>query len=560
VPHIRNHIRTLILRNIGANAILDAAPRIIDESLCQEALAPARLHITSTLAGPTKVRQALFAEISGALLDLRLDALHLNWFLAATELDEQQRQRAASALCELRLDPLVDMRPIGPGAPASTWFTITGPDVLIDILTQPMAVLSSFIGLVLDTWQKTVDSGIGTFWSNRLPNEAQSAIELFILRVWGLPIGLPFGFSPSQSPCVTRGLSHLDLDDVEDVSDLPWEKNPQATVNQTASFVLPPRVKAGLVDPFYGHVYSYDFLSDNDGAYRAGKVADGSFGYLSVPFRTVPRYFADSAETLITLLEENSQRAVSTSLDGGVALYRGQNQEYTLPRSPETRLKLFGDAHAIEPSLLPSATRRRTPAVATMAFNSLIEAAVEASRIKPPFYDQDTWYTVRGDNLKTSFAQHYGLATPSLDLTSHFLVACWFATTNLKLESPGILRASPVADDDICVIYVFRPHMDAGAQIDVQLSPYGRPARQHGWVTTNTWGWRSNDAARHLEAAVYFEGRLRRELKPVLPQADELFVPHGSDVLMDLALSIGNRLPGSPITEALLGDLYRVTE
>lgn len=560
MPHIHNHIRTLILRNIGANAILDAAPRVIDESLYQEALAPAGLHITSPVAAPTEVREALFAEISGALLDLRLDALHLNWFLAATELDEQQRQRAASALSELRLDPLVDMRPIGPDAPASTWFTITGPDVLIDILNQPMAVFSSFIGLVLNTWQEAVDSGIQTFWSSRLPDEAQSAIELFILRVWGLPIGLPLGLTPSQPPSATRGPSHLDLDHVDHVSDLPWEKNPQATVNQTASFVLPPRVQAGLVDPFYGHVYSYDFLSENDAIYRARKLTDGSFGYLSVPFRTVPRYFADSSNTLITLLEENSQRAVSTSLDGGVPLYRGQTQEYRLPRSRETRLKLFGDAHAIEPSLLPSATRRCTPAETTMAFNSLIEAAVEASRIKPPSYDHDTWYTVRGDNLKTSFAQHYGLATPSLDLTSDFLIACWFATTRLQPESPGILRASPVADDDICVIYVFRPHMDAGAPIDVQLSPYGRPARQHGWVTTNTWGWRSNEAARHLEAAVYFEGRLRHELEPVLPQVDELFVPHGSDILMDLALSIGNRLPGSPITEALLHDLYRVIE
>lgn len=558
MSHIRNHIRTLLLRNIGATAIFDAAPRVIDESLRQQALAPAGLHITSPLAGPTKVREALFAEITGALAELHLDALHLNWILAATEIDEQQCQRAVSALIKLRLDPLVDMQPIGPDAPASTWFTITGPDVLIDILNQPMAVLSSFIGLVLDNWQKTVDLGTPTFWRSRLPDETQSAIELFILRVWGLPIGLPFGMS--QSPSATRSLSHLDLHHVDDVSDPPWEKNPQPTVNRTASYVLPPRVQAGLVDPFYGHVYSYDFLSENDAIYRAKKRTDGSFGYLSVPFRTVPRYFADSADTLITLLEENSQRAMSTSLDGGVPLYRGQTQEYTLPRSRETRFKLFGDAHAIEPSLLPSGTRNSTPAEATMAFNSLIEAAVEVSRIKPPSYDHDTWYTVRGDNLKTSFAQHYGLATPSLDLTSYFLVACWFATTRLLPESPGILRASPVADDDICVIYVFRPHMDAGAPIDVKLSPYGRPARQHGWVTTNTWGWSSNDAARHLEAAVYFEGRLRHELKPVLPQADELFVPHGSDILMDLALSIGNRLPNSLITKALLRDLYRVAE
>ncbi|MGX9901656.1 hypothetical protein ACW0JT_20460 [Arthrobacter sp. SA17] len=72
------------------------------------------------------MREALFAEISGALLDLHLDTLHLNWILAATQLDEKQRQRAASALAELRLDPLVDIHPIEPGAPDSTWFTITG--------------------------------------------------------------------------------------------------------------------------------------------------------------------------------------------------------------------------------------------------------------------------------------------------------------------------------------------------------------------------------------------------------------------------------------------------
>lgn len=560
MPDIRDHIRTLILRNIGATAIMHAASRVIDESRRQQALAPAGIHITSPVVAPTEVREALFAEISAALVDLHLDALHLNWILAATQLDEQQRQRAASALSELRLEPLVDMHPIGPDAPDSTWFTITGPDVLIDILIQPMAVLSSFIGLVLDTWQKAVDLGIQTFWSSRLPDEALSAIELFILRVWGLPIGLSSGISHSLSLGETPSLSHLELDHVDDVSDLPWEKNPRPTVNETARFVPPPRVHAGLVDPFYGQVYSHDFLSENDAVYRARKLTDGPFGHLSVPFRTVPRYFADSATTLITLLEENSQSAMSTSLDGGVPLYRGQNREHTLPRSRETRLKLFGDAHAIEPSLLPSGARRSTPAAAVMAFNSLIEAAVEVSAKKPHSYDHETWSTFRGDNLKTSFAQHYGLATPSLDLTEYFLVACWFATTRLQPASPGILRASTVADDDICVIYVFRPHIDAGAPIDVRMSPHGRPARQRGWVTTNTWGWRSNDAARHLEAAVYFPGRLRHELKAVLPQSDQLFVPHGSDILMDMALSIGNRLPDSTITDALLGDLYRVVE
>jgi hypothetical protein len=560
VPDIRDHIRTLILRNIGATAIMHAASRVIDESLRQQVLAPAGIHITSPVVAPTEVREALFAEISGALVDLHLDALHLNWILAATQLDEQQRRRAASALSELRLEPLVDMRPIGPDAPDSTWFTITGPDVLIDILIQPMAVLSSFIGLVLDTWQKAVDLGTQTFWSSRLPDEALSAIELFILRVWGLPIGLPSGVSPSQSLGETPSLSHLELDHVEDVSDLPWEKNPRTTVNETARFVLPPRVHTGLADPFYGHVYSHDFLSENDAVYRARKLTEGTFGHLSVPFRTVPRYFADSATTLITLLEENSQSAIAASLDGGVPLYRGQNREHTLQRPRATRLKLFGDAHAIEPSLLPSGTRRSTPAAAAMAFNSLIEVAVEESAKKPDFYDHETWSTFRGDNLKTSFAQHYGLATPSLDLTEYFLVACWFATTRLQPVSPGILRASAVADDDICVIYVFRPNIDAGAPIDVRMSPYGRPARQRGWVTTNTWGWRSNDAARHLEAAVYFEGRLRHELKPMLPQSDQLFVPQGSDGLMDLALYIGNRLPDSPITDALLRDLYSVVE
>jgi len=41
------------------------------------------------------------------------------------------------------------------------------------------------------------------------------------------------------------------------------------------------------------------------------------------------------------------ERAMSTGLDGGVPLYRGQNEEYTLKRSRETRLKLFGDAQAM---------------------------------------------------------------------------------------------------------------------------------------------------------------------------------------------------------------------
>jgi hypothetical protein len=422
-----------------------------------------------------------------------------------------------------------------------------------------MGVLSSLLAHMIGTWEPFVGSKISTFWDNRLPDAELSAIELFVLRSWGISPSIPVELMPSGGVEDDAAFEDLGFEPIEDVTDLPWDRNPAALVNTLALPYRGARVRRGYVDPYYGQVYSRDFLVECEAIYRPVKAGTGTFGHLSVPFRAVPRYFVGSYAELAFLLNRIHETLHGHLPSTDLTLYRGQTSEYTLRRSDAARVKLYGSADAIEPSLLPSATRRSTSEQTFMAFRSLVEMAVDMGEVSPPgFGDKSTWSTIKGDQLKVAFGQHYGLATQALDLTDSPLIACWFASTELRPGAGGEFQATPVADDNTCVVYVFRPGSGAGAPIDVTLSPNARPALQQGWVTPSTWGWRSNRAATRLAAAVYFPGSVRADLAADMPTTQRLFAPSDVDGLTYLAKRIGGRLPDSPITRELSRDLYGV--
>ncbi|MBT2495220.1 FRG domain-containing protein [Microbacterium sp. ISL-59] len=543
-------IQELLGRNLSAEAILSAGTRI--QANPRAADLRNALYLDVGESAPANVRVALAGELRRALESMTLDVNHLAWILGLSELSPDDAVEIASALSALRLE-VYGEAPVPLRANSGSWVTVAGPDILIDLLIQPLAVFSSFVRGIFDTWQHAVDLGLNTYWQNRLPDDVLTVIELFVLREWGLPL-MPFGADALKAVGASKSdvPSTLDLEPVADVEDLPWEKNPEPTLNPMAFVTLPARERGAHVDPFYGHVFSNDFWRDNKAPYRPRRTVPAPHGVLSVPFREIPRYRATSAREVLALSTLIARDLEKGSPPGTTVLFRGQTREYTLARNTETLERLYGRSDVIEPSLLPSASRRTPSASTRMAFGSLVELmnAPQTPDLRA------TWSSFLGDQRKVAFAQHYGLATNALDLTDHLGIALWFALTRLGAASGSDFTTTPVDPDNESVIYILRSGEFDSRAIDVVRSRTSRPARQRGWVSAGSWGWQSNRTAKHIAAAVYFPGAIRKDLP--LPATTDLFSPPDAEPLTLHAETLRTRAPQNPISGEMAHDLYSV--
>ena len=555
---ISPQIQELLGRNVSAEAILDAGSRLRADSHAGDFRSAIFLRVGE--GAPPEVRLALAEQLRRGLASMALDVDHLAWILGASDATLGETERIAAALSALRLEVHDEVPvPFHQFFP-DTWVTVTGPDILIDLLLQPLSVLSTCVRAVFGTWQHVVDRGMRTYWLNKLPDEVPTAIELFVLRQWGLPL-LPFESDMSFESDATDSpnssspaeLALLDLEPVADVSDLPWECNPDPTLNQTAKVTLPARHRGGLADRFYGHIFSNDFWRDNEAPYRARRTPmPAPYGVLSVPFREIPRFHATSGREVVELCTSIAQEIAEQSPQGTAVLFRGQTAEYTLPRNAETLEALYGRSDVIEPSLLPSGSRRTSTLRARMAFGSLVELASA-----PQIADSTaTWRSFPGDQRKVAFAQHYGLATYALDLTDQLGVALWFALTDLARGTGSDYTATSVDASNASVLYILQSGEFDSKAIDIVHSPSSRPARQRGWVSAGSWGWQSNRAAKHLAAAVYFPGSIRDGL--TLPDTADLFSPPDAESLTLQAHALCTRAPSNPVSDELARDLYSV--
>lgn len=546
-------IQELLGRNLSAEAILNAGWRLRENPQADDLRSALFLRVGE--GAPLKVRLALAAQLRRALASMALDVNHLSWILGASDAAPEEAARVAVALSALRLE-VHDKAPVPFLSLPDAWVTVVGPDILIDVLLQPLSVLSTFVRAVFDTWQQAVDMGLRTYWQNKLPDEVPTAIELFVLREWGLPL-MPFESDANDSPSYIssssrEGLAGLNLEPVADIGDLPWELNPDPLVNPTAIAALPARTRGALADPYYGHVFSNDFWRGNEAPYRPRMPLSAPYGVLSVPFRHVQRFYATTGREVVALCTAIAQEVAQRSSQETTALFRGQTREYTLPRNAETLEALYGSSDVIEPSLLPSASRRRSTLSTRMAFGSLLEIASV-----PHIPDmKETWGSFLGDQRKVAFAQHYGLATHALDLTDELRVALWFALTHLARGNGTDYVATPVDADNISVMYVMRSGEFDSKAIDIVHSSSSRPARQRGWISAGSWGWQSNRVAKHLAAAVYFPGSIRDNLD--LPETAELFSPPDAEHLTLQAYSLCARTLSNPISDEMARDLYSV--
>lgn len=179
--------------------------------------------------------------------------------------------------------------------------------------------------------------------------------------------------------------------------------------------------------------------------------------------------------------------------------FRGQPQMFTLRRTAGVRRLLFADSCGVEPSLTTSASRR--PAYDYDHLHFALRHFLELELLARPDAADDLRNWQAGlaspgcelDYALMALAQHYGLPSHGLDITTSPEVAVWFATNLLEIDGDG--RAGyraiaagdwPEAADQWPALFVHQvvTHSLRGSLHDChELDAFGfgarRPARQH---------------------------------------------------------------------------------
>lgn len=554
---ITEDINALLLRNVSAKAVLAAAQRLGgDEESRKSANQDSMVYIGAGENVPADFRAAFLSEFRKIMCTFAFDRDQVEWIIGGTPFTPNARADIASAIADMRVISFVD-RHADPGMPVKAWIGVRAADAMIDLLIQPFGVLTSLVDRIAQAWVPLTGNEIQLSLQSRMPDRVTAGIEYFLVQSLGIS-----GYTQSR-PADIKASPEVDFEStagfrrVEDIANLPYLSNPLPIVNPGPGTFSDIDDAHGWADPYYGHVFTNRFLTARNAIYEPIRTVEGNYGHLAIPFKTVPRYFVESVDQLKGKIGALAHAIESRKPGRGPVLFRGQTHEYALNRPDGATLALYGKRDAIEPSLLPSSTRRLASDSTYAAFATYLEIALTNRRGLDTAVETVDWATIQGDLTKVAFAQHYGLPTNALDLTVDPRTAMWFASTELTYED-GRFVANPVSEGNICVIYLLWPGRNVGHPIKLPSAALIRPRQQDGWVTPSTWGWRANQAAAEIAAAIYFPGSLRPELLSDLPPTERLFPRQADDLVMMLPAMLASYAQTNPITQEMKENLYRV--
>lgn len=369
---------------------------------------------------------------------------------------------------------------------------------------------------------------------------------------------------------------------VRDRSRVSAEMNARRALNMHAPFspglsMRLPDDGGAVIDTFFGYAYT-GLPAERSAVYGTTEavqpgpldvLADGDLGFLRVPFKRIPRIRADDLEDLAEIVG-----FAAGAFGADKLLFRGQHTEFHLKRSAAFLKRFYGSAEVLEPSLTASATRRQPSIEACMpefmmilqlwqetSMNSIggrfegleaelferLAAEVQSIWTEPKFYFQ-----------ALALAQHYGLPSVGLDVTSDLHVALFFALREFVPRGGQKALYRPVTSAYSPVIYILAregtreyPFGDSTPT----LLRSGRPEKQSAWFMHVGWGLSANAAADQIVAAVYLDAS--SQYGPIPPAAD-LFPARGQDSLGSFLSSLNER--ASEPFRAVLSDLYWIED
>lgn len=319
-----------------------------------------------------------------------------------------------------------------------------------------------------------------------------------------------------ELPALTSQLVH------QNISVLTNEVSPFSTFDQRVQLLG----DGFLIDKFFGQVYetnrelprAFYGLVDELPSYSGDDLSDR--GWLRVPFRRIPRVSIKNRTQLLGLVNGIASADPNLRL-----LFRGQQREHYLSRSPEVRELLYGDSTALEPSLLPSAARAGL-ALENVApeWGIIVQLFLHMwqQHLLDKGWSEATLLKVKQDLSALSsgyqfwvfllaLAQHYGLPSAGLDVTSNLDVALFFALMEFRPDPQSeatLFCQRPTTVHEWPVIYLLSNYdrfiIDFSKVRPTGL-PFVRPDAQAAHFLHTGWGFASNAVARTIFLALYLD-------------------------------------------------------
>lgn len=204
-------------------------------------------------------------------------------------------------------------------------------------------------------------------------------------------------------------------------------------------------------DDYALHGQSNELFHDHFEPFRDGLKVVGSARakHYSVPI--IEASDAEELEAIAAKLKANPR--VKDEI-----FFRGQTGAHTLPRTEPVKRILFGRSDVVEPSLLGAAPRRgldynhvHSP-LQLVVQDFMYRQAVSTGRQLEQVHQEWQEYISSGPGKweigVMALAQHYGIPTHGLDITSSLDVASWFATHKyFKNGATGLVRYVRMSED-----------------------------------------------------------------------------------------------------------------
>lgn len=311
------------------------------------------------------------------------------------------------------------------------------------------------------------------------------------------------------------------------------------------------------IDEYYGRCYTGNFLNEiyalygdnsmkyyNHGALVKAPIID----YLRVPYRKIPVYKVDTLSEIETYIEQ----MIKNNPDYKI-LFRGQTNEYNIPRENQEKSYLYGENTIKEPSFLPSFSRQGISYgkvisvwhnIASILLKELDILDSESAIIQRS--------TERFNLFALGIAQHYGLPSIGLDLTDNLSVALWFAINSVQYSSSKPIQAEIIPkENQTAHIYIFRCPINTIFNYLYIIRDLGihRPKAQSAFFNYCGWGLAQNQLALNLMCAF----RVDSTFSKFLPKnyTNTLFPPIEVDKVLQILLRIKESYKGTEIGNIL---------